>query len=191
MAVLRNKQIRSHAMHKVFVAVIVTLPLAVAHAQGYNETEVKAAFLYHFTSYIEYPSSAFAGTSAPFVIGVLGKSSITEALQQAVKGKSVKGRAIVVKQVSIGQELRECHILFVPDAEAKSLPRILEILGDSPVLVVGESEGFAAKGGTVGFFVEQKRVRFEINLDAARRAHVSISSKLLSLARIVKEKRRD
>ena len=191
MAVLRSKQIPSHGMHKVLVAVMVTLPLAVAHAQGYNETEVKAAFLYHFTSYIEYPSSAFADTSAPFVIGVLGKSGITEALQQAVRGKTAKGRAIAVKQVSIGQELRECHILFVPDAEAKSLPRILEILGDSPVLLVGESEGFAAKGGTVGFFVEQKRVRFEINLEAVRRAHLTISSKLLSLAKIAKHQRRD
>ncbi len=191
MAVLGNKQICSHAVHKLFVAVIVALSLSVAYAQGYNETEVKAAFLYHFTSYIEYPPGAFAGPSAPFVIGVLGKTGITDALQQAVKGKSVKGRAILVKEVSISQEMRECHIVFVSDAEARSLPRILEILGDSPVLLVGESENFAAKGGMIGFFVEQKRVRFEINLEAVRRAHLTISSKLLSLARIVREKRGD
>jgi hypothetical protein len=191
MAVLTDRQPGSCAIHRLLVAVMVALPLSVANAQGYNETEVKAAFLYHFTSYIEYPSGAFAGNSTPFVIGVLGKSGITDALQQAVKGKSVRGRAIVVKQVSIGQELLECHILFVPDAEAKSLPRILEILGDAPVLLVGESENFAAKGGMVGFFVEQKRVRFEVNLEAARRAHLTISSKLLSLARIVRAKGRD
>lgn len=191
MAVLENRQIYPPAVRTIMVAAMVVLPLAVALAQGYNETEVKAAFLYHFTAYIEYPPDAFSSSQAPFTIGVLGKGNILSALQQAVRGKNVKGRAIVVKQVGVGQELRECHIVFVMDAEGKNLPRILEILGDAPVLLVGESENFAAKGGMIGFFVEQNRVRFEMNIDAARRAHLTISSKLLSLARIVKEKRRE
>lgn len=191
MAVLEDRRLRSPTVRKFAVAVVIALPLAMALAQGYKEKEVKAAFLYHFSGYVEYPPDAFANPNAPFVIGVVDGDSITDALQQAVRGKNVKGKTILIRQVSIGQELRQCHILFVPETEARHLSRILDILGDAPVLLVGESTDFAAKGGMIGFFVEQNRVRFEINIDAARRAHLTISSKLLSLARIVKEKRRN
>ncbi len=190
MAVLEDRRLRSPTVRKFAVAVVIALPLAVALAQGVNESVVKAAFLYHFTGYVDYPASAFTQPSAPFVIGVLGKDTIMDALQQAVRGKSVKGRPVVVKQVGLGQELKECHVLFVPEAQAANLSRVLDVLGDAPVLLVGESKDFAAKGGMIGFFVEQNRVRFEINPEAARRAHLTISSKLLSLARIVKESRR-
>lgn len=190
MAVLEDRRFCSSTIRKVAVVVIVALPLAVALAQAYNETEVKAAFLYHFTGYVEYPPDAFANPNAPFVIGVLGKDSILDALQNAVRGKNVRGRPVVVKQVSIGQELRDCHILFVPEAQAANLLRVQGILGDAPVLLVGESKDFAARGGMIGFFVEQNRVRFEINPEATRRARLTVSSKLLSLARIVKESRR-
>lgn len=155
-------------------------------AQGVNETEVKAAFLYHFTGYVEWPSGAFSSGSSPFVIGVLGKSEILPVLQNAVRGKNWNGRDFAVKRVEAAKEMRECHVLFVPESEAKRLPQIVETLGDAPVLTVGESEGFAQKGGIINFYTEQNRVRFEINLDAARRAHLSISSKLLNLARIVR-----
>lgn len=190
MAVLEDRRLRSPTVRKFAVAVVIALPLAVALAQGVNEAEVKAAFLYHFTGYVDYPASASIQPGNPFVIGVLGKDTIIDALQQAVRGKSVKGRPVVVKQVGLGQELKECHVLFVPETQAAHLSRVLDILGDAPVLLVGESKDFAARGGMIGFFVEQNRVRFEINPEAARRAHLTISSRLLSLARIVKESRR-
>ncbi len=175
-------------------ALSAVLALALCHAsllaQVYNEPEVKAAFLYHFTSYVQYPASAFENSSSPYVIGILGKTDVAKALQEAIRGKTAMGRQIVVKQVVPGQELRMCHMLFVADSEARHLPKILDILGDAPVLTVGESAGFAGKGGIIGFFVEQNRLRFEVNLEAARRANLNISSKLLSLARIVKGDRR-
>lgn len=160
--------------------------LVTALAQNVNETEVKAAFLYHFTGYVEWPDGAFDSSSSPFVIGVVGKSEILSSLQDAVRGKRWHGRAFAVKRVEIGKELRRCHVVFIAASEAKRLPQVLEILGDAPVLTVGESEGFAQQGGIINFFVEQKRVRFEINPDAAKRAHLTISSKLLHLARIVR-----
>lgn len=190
MAVLEDRRLRSPTVRKFAVAVAIALPLAVALAQGVNESEVKAAFLYHFTGYVDYPAGAFTQPGAPFVIAVLGKDTIIDALQQAVRGKSVKGRPVVVRQVGLGQDLKGCHVLFVPEAQAANLSRVLDTLGDAPVLLVGESKDFAARGGMIGFFVEQNRVRFEINPEAARRAHLTISSKLLSLARIVKESRR-
>ncbi|MDW8290641.1 MAG: YfiR family protein [Armatimonadota bacterium] len=162
------------------------LLLRAAFAQGYNEIEVKAAFLYHFTSYIEWPPKAFDSPTAPVVIGVLGRSAILDALREAVRGKSAQGRAIVVRQVQTAQEMRQCHILFIPASESRSLPRVLEELDSAPVLVVGEAEGFAQRGGMVNFFLEQSKVRFEVNPDAAKRASLNISSKLLRLARVVK-----
>ena len=190
MAILEDRRLRFPRVRAAVVAGVVVLPLTVVIAQDYHEREVKAAFLYHFTGYVEYPAGAFAEPSSPFVIGVLGTDSITDTLQKAVRGKDVKGRAMVVKQVRLGRELRDCHILFVPEAQSMHLSRVLDVLGDAPVLLVGESKDFARKGGMIGFVLEQNRVRFEINTEAARRARLVISSKLLSLARIVRESRR-
>jgi len=174
----------------VTVVLVLTLCQTSLHAQTYNETHVKAAFLYHFTDYVQYPDSAFETASSPYVIGILGKTAITAALQEAIRGKNVRGRPIVVRQVNLEQEMRRCHMLFVPDPEARQLPEVLEVLGDAPVLTVGESTGFAVRGGMIGFFIEQNRVRFEVNVDAARRANLNISAKLLSLARLVKGERK-
>ncbi|MCS6829428.1 MAG: YfiR family protein [Armatimonadota bacterium] len=160
--------------------------LATAVAQGVSETEVKAAFVYHFTGYVEWPASAFADSSVPFVIGVVGKSEILQALQNAVRGKNWNGRGFTVKRVETGKEMRACHVLFVAGSEAGRFTQIVEMLGDAPVLTIGESEGFVRKGGVINFYTEQNRVRFEINPDAARRARLTISSKLLNLAKIVR-----
>lgn len=171
------------------VVALTLLPVCL-FAQVYNESEVKAAFLYRFIGYVQYPAAAFESDNSPYVIGILGKTPIAGPLQQAVRGKTAMGRPIVVKQLRLGDELRKCHILFVAESESHRLPKVLEILRDAPVLTVGESADFAAKGGMIGFFVDQNRLRFEINVDAARRAHLDISSKLLNLARLVKGERR-
>lgn len=171
---------------KTVLIVVTTMGSAGLFAQVYRETEVKAAFLFQFTRYVEYPASAFESDKAPFVMGVLGKSAIIDALREAVRGKNVEGRPIVVRQMSIGTELRRCHILFIPESQSHRLLEVLKTLVDAPVLTVGESAGFASQGGIIGFFTNQNRLRFEINLESARRAHLTISSKLLTLARIVK-----
>lgn len=165
---------------------IVLLFLCLSLAQNYNETEVKAAFLYHFIGYVEWPARAFDSPASPFVVGVLGKSAVLDALREAVRGKSVQGRAVTVRQVQIGQELRQCHLLFIPAPEMRNLSRVLEVLGEAPVLLVGESEGFTQRGGIINFFLEQNKLRFEINPDAAKRVSLNISSKLLRLARVVR-----
>lgn len=187
MAVLeRRSGARSGVRNCTIALFAVASVLAIALAQNYKEAEVKAAFLYHFTGYVEWPASAFESSSSPFVIGVLGKSEVLSSLQNVVRGKNWNGRSFAVRRVDTAKEMRECQVLFVAGAEAKRLPQILEILGDAPVLTVGESEGFAQKGGIINFFMEQSRVRFEINPDAAKRAHLTISSKLLNLAKVVR-----
>lgn len=191
MAILSSDKLRSSIVRKVVVGAVVAacLPASV-FAQVYNETELKAAFLYHFTSYVEHPDDVFHNPDDPFVIGILGKSAMNDALTKATHNKNVRGRPIVIKRVGLGQELRGCHMLFVPESEARSLSRILQILREAPVLVVGESQGFARRGGMIGFYTEGSRVRFEINVDTARQAGLTISSKLLGLARIVRGKDR-
>lgn len=171
---------------KTVLIVVTTMGCAGLFAQVYKEAEVKSAFLFQFTRYVEYPDSAFESDKAPFVMGVLGKSAITDALREAVRGKNVEGRPIVVRQMNIGTEMKQCHVLFIPESQSHHLPEVLKTLVDAPVLTVGESAGFASQGGIIGFFTEQNRLRFEVNLESARRARLTISSKLLNLARIVK-----
>jgi hypothetical protein len=145
-------------------------------------TQVKAAFLYNFAKFIEWPAASYAGAEAPFVIGVLGEDPIRPELEQMVAGKSVNGRAFQVRKLAYGQDLRRCQILFINASEGKHLPAVLHHLQASSVLVVGDTENFVELGGAVRFFVEADRMRFEINVDAVNRARLNVSSKLLSLA---------
>lgn len=149
-----------------------------------QEHQVKAAFLYNFAKFIEWPQARSEG---PIVLGVLGNASFGRALEQAVDGKNINGRPLVVKQSARIEELTPCHILFIPSSQARETERIFKLLTGAPVVTVGETEGFARRGGVINFFLEQNKVRFEVNPDVAARAHLRISSRLLSLARIVGE----
>lgn len=152
-----------------------------------KEYEVKAAFLFNFAQYVDWPSSAFLSDGAPIVIGIVGKDSFGSIVEQTVKGKSVKGRSFVVRRLTWGQAVKDCHILFISGSEKDKSEQINDLLKGEPVLTVGEISGFAKKGGIVNFVVENNKVRFEINPEAAKRAKLSISSRLLSLAKIVSD----
>ena len=162
-----------------------------AQTEPPSEYQVKAAFLYNFVKFVEWPVDTFADPGAPFVLGVLGEDPFGSVLEQTLKGKTVNGRALVIRGVKQGKDLRTCHILFVSSSEIRHLDQILESLKGSSVLTVGEMERFAQSGGAVNFVLEQNRVRFEINPEAAARARLRISSKLLALARIVADERRE
>ncbi len=160
-------------------------------AQSSGEYEIKAAFLYNFAKFVEWPAEAFVDPQAPFVLGVVGEDPFGSVLAQTVGGKTVNGRQLMVRRFKHGEDLRGCHILFVSSSEKKHLAQILESLKGSSVLTVGETDRFAQFGGAVNFILEANKVRFEINVDAAARARLKLSSKLLALARIVADQRRD
>lgn len=147
---------------------------------------MKAAFLYNFAKFVEWPAGTFATERAPIVIGVLGDDPLGAALEQAVQGKTVNGRALVVKRLKT-LPLPVCHILFITASERKRASQFIEGLLGQPVLTVGETEQFAQSGGLVNFFIEDNKVRFEINVDNAERSRIKISAKLLSLARVVRD----
>lgn len=162
---------------------------AAACAQALSEQQVKAAFLYNFTKFVEWPAEAFAAPQAPFVLCIPGRDALGGNLD-AIQGRTVQGHELRVKRSVRPDEVKACHVLFVPEAQEGPVAELVRAARTLPVLTVGESEGFAEAGGAIGFVSREDRVHFEINLDAASRASLRISSQLLRLATIVRDGRR-
>lgn len=146
------------------------------------EHRVKAAFLYNFAKFVDWPTNAFADADAPLVIGIFGDGSMVQALEQTVKGKSIGNRAIQTRRILDATRINPCQILFVAQSETQQVAQIVAAVGRAPVLLVGESPGFVAAGGAIGFASDEGRVRFEANTAVAERMGLKISSKLLRLA---------
>ncbi|MFC1735784.1 YfiR family protein [Candidatus Hydrogenedentota bacterium] len=153
---------------------------------SYEEYEVKAAFLFNFAKYVEWPEKAFADERDPIIVGVLGENPFKGRLEQIAKGKTIGERELVIRIFKRVQDIKKCHILFIGASERNNMTEILKTLEEGHILAVGETKEFALQGGIIGFTKEENKIRFEINADAAERAGLKISSKLLKLARIVK-----
>jgi hypothetical protein len=153
-----------------------------------DEYKVKAAFLYNFAQYVEWPSERFKDKQAPIVLGVLGKDPFGKQLDETFKGKKIGERGFEVVRVKSAAEASTCHMLFVPASDAALLRDLLKECAGKSVLLVGESTDFSASGGCVNFYLDAGKVRFEINVDAAKRSKLEVSSKLLKVARLVKDK---
>jgi hypothetical protein len=154
------------------------------NAQEANEYEVKAAFLYNFAKFVDWPVGA-SEPGAPLVIGVLGRDPFQGAIDRAIEGKMINGRRLTIRRFPSIEAYQYCHILFVSSSERDRLPRIIAAIGNSSVLTVSDLDRFAHLGGIINFVTIENRIRFEINQGAAERARLKISSKLLSLARVV------
>jgi len=154
-----------------------------AGTDRYGEYQVKAAFVYHFTKFVEWPPAAFASTTAPFVVGVLGDDPFGDALDRALAGKTVKGRKIVIERFKDIPAASRCHVLFISASEKSRVPVVVENLHAAHVLTVSDIENFARMGGMVGFVEENTHIRFDINAARAQQAGLEVSSKLLALAR--------
>ena len=157
------------------------LNLFSVQAQVSQEYKVKAAFLYNLGRMIEWPENANSGD---LVMCFFGEESFGDELN-ALKGKAVKGRALKFRRGVQLDTIEQCHILFIGDEEQKNLEDIVFALNGLPVLTVGESELFAERGGIVNLPQIKGRIRIEININAAQHAGLKMSSKLLTLARII------
>jgi len=151
-----------------------------------GEYQVKAAFIYNFTKFTDWPPSAFSSPGAPIVIGILGEDPFGQTMDDVVRGEVVRERPLVVKRLRPDDDLRSCHVLFISRSEQQRLPAVLSQLKGSPVLSVGDIAGFAEQGGMVNLLLASKTVKIEINQAAAEQAGLQISAKLLKLARLVK-----
>ena len=152
------------------------------------EYSLKAAYLYNFAQFIEWPDDSFTSADAPIVIGVLGEDPFGGALDQAVKNKTAHGRSFEIRRSKQMGELRACHVLFISASEARRLPEILTAVPQKGVLTVSDVDRFAEQGGIINFYMENNKVRFKINLSAAGRAGMKIRSQLLRLGTIIREK---
>ena len=155
-----------------------------------SEYELKAAFLYNFTKFVDWPPRAFpVADAAPIVIGIVGEDPFGTAIDDLVRGEVVRDHALIVKRMPADGDLRSCHVLFISRSEKEHLPALLSQLKGSPVLTVSDMERFGEQGGIVNLVLENKAVKIEINPAAAERAGLQISAKLLRLARLVKSLR--
>ena len=150
-----------------------------------HEYEIKAAFLFNFTRFIEWPSESFTDPAGPIVIGVIGDDPFGVELANAVKNRRVNGRSIVARYISSDEDARATHLLFVGMTRPEDLARLMRVLSGYPVTTVGESAAFTALGGTITFVVQDNKVRFQINAESAEQVHVRISAQLEKLATTV------
>ena len=150
-----------------------------------TEYQVKAAYLFNFLKFVEWPDDPSSNLNGRWVIGIIGENPFGDDLAQAVSGKVVQGRLLQVRQFTTMEDLRACHILFISASEKKRLPAILSALGSSSVLTVADMENFNTAGGMIQFVMEDGSVRFAVNVTSTTRARLKVSSKLLSLARVV------
>jgi hypothetical protein len=133
---------------------------------------------------VEWPPDALPNEHSPIVIGILGEDPFGHILEKTVLGKNVNGHALQIARAKSVQELKGCQIIFVSSSESKHLPEILASLQGAETLTVGETEGFAPRGGVIQLTLRDNRVRLMVNVEAAGRARLKISSRLLALAEI-------
>jgi len=182
-------------LRHIAVALIATLALpATAHdvhaAPANLEYEVKAAFLYNFAKFVEWPSTAFATPDAPLVFCIVGPNPFDGRLERVVSDRTANGRRIEVRDAVSVNETGGCHLVFVPESEENAVARLVHVAASVPgvpVLTVGETEGFAEAGGMIQLVVDEGRVRFDINAAAAEQEGLKLSSQLLKLARRVEK----
>ena len=194
----------------VLVPVLLVAP-CVAQGGDDNATEreyqIKAAFIYNFIKFVDWPKEEVAESNEPVIIGIIGKDPFGDAFAP-VKDKEDKGRKVLIKRFKPIEELkksgekdksllereieslRKCHLLFICSSEEKSINEIINSVKDHSVLTIGDMQGFLESGGIINFIIEEKKVGFEINVDAAKGAKLKIRSQLLRLAkRIVEEEK--
>ncbi|HEY1794151.1 MAG TPA: YfiR family protein [Opitutaceae bacterium] len=163
--------------------------LALAPALAFSaatEYQIKAVFLYNFAEFVDWPAGSFPDPQAPLVIGILGDDPFGSMIDEAVKGERVSGRPIVIRRFRTASEISGCQILFISRSEKDRLPEIMRDIRDMSVLTVSDADGFSRAGGMIRFIMENNKVRLRINPQAAKQARLSISSKLLRPAQIVK-----
>ncbi len=168
------------------VALLVAERGLAAQAARASEYEVKAVFLFNFAQFVDWPPEAFPAPDTPLVICVLGQDPFGPALDQTVRDERLGGRPFQVRRYQSVDEIKTCHILFISRSEGARPDVILAGLKQRPILTVSDADGFAQRGGMIRFVTDRNRIRLQLNLAATEAAHLTISSKLLRVAEIIR-----
>lgn len=158
------------------------MPAYAEIAHGFErEYEIKAAFIYNFAKFIEWPETKFTDAKAPLILGILGSGPIGAALE-SLENKTVRGRQLTIQQVAAPENLSQYHMLYICKSEKPELNRIIEHLGSQPILTISDIQDFVKTGGHINLVIRQNKIRFIINSVAAKKANLKISSRLLKLS---------
>jgi hypothetical protein len=158
---------------------------AVLAAPAPTEEQVKAVFVFNFSHFVEWPAQTFASPGEPFVIGVLGDSAFGDRLEEAVRGETIDQHALTVRKFRSIADIKDCQILYIDRSQIGQLRQISAALGARSTLTVADADKAAERGVMIQFVTESNRIRLRINVEAARAAGLTISSKLLRPAEIV------
>jgi hypothetical protein len=173
----------------VFLVVVVTAGLfclsGAAQSGQPGEYGVKAAFLFNFTKFVAWPDDSFRDRRSPIVLGIIGEDPFDADTEHFVVAQMAQGRPIALRKYRFGDNLRSCHLLFISASERQHVAQILATLQDASVLTVSDIDGFAEAGGVMQFVMQDNRVHFVVNLDAATQGKLRVSAKLLALARVI------
>jgi hypothetical protein len=184
------RRLRVSARRSIAALALILLPLIGTSVAGpksrvTREYDLKAAFLFNFAQFVEWPQEAFPDAATPITIGILGEDPFGKSLDEMVDNEVIRKHKLVVRRYRDVKEASGCHILFIGSASKTDVDRILSRLEGKSILTVGETEEFTARSGIIRFVMVDKRVRVKINVEAARAAGLTISSKLLRQAEIV------
>lgn len=183
-----KRRVRLIAPVRLLVRLLLSLFLALMPAGAQPQTEeyrVKAAFLFHFAQLVDWPSDSLGDDKNPLTFCTFGKDPFQGDLDATLQGKSIGSRSLRVRHLKQAQEIQGCQILFLGEGERDQLVPLLAAMKRDAILTVGETDGFVKQGGMIGFCLENSKVRFDVNVDAAARAKLKISSRLLLLAKNV------
>ena len=151
-----------------------------------NEAEVKAAFVYNFLKFVDWPAHAVPKPEQPLSIAIVGEGSVADAVADLLGGKRVGEHPLIVMRVGAGDSLPDVHAVFVTATDREKALRTLATRASAAVLTIGDAHEFASRGGMIGLYLEDRRVRFEVNTDATDAKGLRVSSRLLALARLVR-----
>jgi hypothetical protein len=172
----------------VLVALLVLANGTQAQAPA-EEAQIKAAFVYNFLKFVDWPDAASRRADDPLVVAIIGEGSTADAVAAFLAAKHVGDRPIVIRHLAWDQSLAGVHAAFVNEGDPRKLHHIFDAASGAAVLSIGDLHDFAARGGVIGLVVEERKVRFDIDTEAADVAGLRISSKLLALGRVVRSGR--
>jgi hypothetical protein len=172
-----------------FTLALLFLSLGSAKAQVSREYQLKAVFLYNFAQFTDWPTNTLADDKSPIVIGIIGPDPFGSALEETIRNETVGGHPLSIQHYSSPADIKTCHILFITQPEIRHVDEILKAIDGKPVLTVSDADNPAAARVMIRFAVENNKVHFRINTDAARAANVSLSSKLLRVAEATPSRR--
>lgn len=165
-----------------------TVSIQALQAPQYTEYEVKAAYIFNFTKFINWPKTTFSLSNPPFVVGIYGDDPFGLILVKFFEGRTIKGRKLIIEHYYKPEDINNCNVLFISKINKLELTDVINVVQEKSILTIGDNiQEFCESGGMINFTKQYSKHRFEINNNAANKADLTISSKLLSLAKIIKE----